>query len=50
MHETLLKLGYILISIDAGNNETYNRLKCNGNDTNYFDLILKNIEEIKEKK
>lgn len=50
MHETLLKLGYILTSIDAGNTETYNKLKCNDNDTNNFDLILKNIEDLNESK
>lgn len=50
IHKTLLKLGYILISIDAGNAETYNKLKCNGNDTNNFDIILKNIEELNESK
>ena len=50
MHEALLKLGYILISIDAGNNKTYNKLKCNGNDTNNFDLILKNIEDLNQSK
>ena len=50
MHETLLKLGYILISIDAGNNETYNKLKCNGKATNNFENILKNIEDLNESK
>lgn len=50
MHETLLKLGYILISIDAGNHETYNKLKCNGSNTNSFETILKNIEDLYESK
>lgn len=50
MHQSLLKMGYILISIDAGNNETYNKLKCNGEETKTFDLILKNIKELNESK
>lgn len=50
MHENLLKMGYILISIDAGNSDTYNQLKCNGKDTGLYEKLLNNIKELCESK
>lgn len=50
MHKTLLKMGYILISIDAGNSETYNQLKCNGKQTSIYNKLLTNIKSLCESK
>lgn len=46
MFDTLIKLKYLLISIDAGNNKTYSALKCNGKDLEVYDNLLDTIEEL----
>lgn len=46
---TVAKLGYVLISIDAGTEETYKKLKSFGTD-NLFDKLLKNIENLNKYK
>ena len=50
MYDTLLKLGYLLISIDAGNSSTYSKLKLQGKKSKKFDKICKSIEELSERK
>ncbi len=50
MYDTLLKMGYLLISIDAGKSTTYSKLKCQGKDTPLFDKILKSIEGLAARK
>lgn len=49
-HETILKMAYVLISVDAGNNETYSNLKCNGKNLNVLDKVFDNIKQLAEKK
>ncbi len=50
MFDTLLKLKYLLISIDAGNNKTYSKLKCNNKETKTFDEIITTIEKLNKMK
>ena len=50
MIPTLLKLKYLLISIDAGNKETYESLKCDGKDSNIYEDLLTNIEKLTKAK
>jgi len=50
MYDVLLKMGYLLISIDAGTTETYSKLKCQGKDIGIFDKILISIEKLSERK
>ena len=50
IHDTLLKMDYILISLDAGENSTYVKLKCNGTDNNEFHTIINNIKALNSKK
>lgn len=50
INDTLLRLGYILISIDAGNSETYNYLKCGDEHTHIYDQVLENIKSLCDRK
>lgn len=50
IHDTLLKMDYILISLDAGENSTYVKLKCNDTDNNEFHTIINNIKALNSKK
>lgn len=44
--DTISKMDYILISVDAGSNETYNKMKNNGKPSNYYDQLIENIEKL----
>jgi sulfatase maturation enzyme AslB (radical SAM superfamily) len=48
--DVLSKLSYINISVDAGSNETYNRLKCSGriSQLNALDNVFSNIHRLKK--
>ena len=50
MYDTILKMGYILISLDAGNDSTYSKLKCMNKDVNTFSNLIKTIEELNIRK
>ncbi len=50
IHDTLLKMDYILISLDAGESSTYVKLKCNDTDNNEFNTIINNIRVLNIKK
>jgi MoaA/NifB/PqqE/SkfB family radical SAM enzyme len=50
MMPTLVKMGYILISIDAGTSSTYSNLKCNSKNLNTFEILLNNIKLLNEYK
>lgn len=50
MFDTILKMKYILISLDAGNRDTYDEIKCQGVKTNYFDQLVTNIIKLAERK
>ena len=50
MFDTILKMKYILISLDAGNSETYNNIKCQGVKTKNYDNILSTIENLNKRK
>lgn len=50
IHDTLLKMDYILISLDAGESSTYVKLKCNDTDNNEFYTIINNIKALNIKK
>lgn len=50
MYETVLKMGYLLISIDAGKSETYSKLKCQNKNTMMFEKVMKTIKELSELK
>lgn len=42
--EVFSKINYVLISLDAANNETYNHMKCSSqNNANCFDQVIRNI-------
>lgn len=45
MFPTLSKLGYILCSIDAGDKNTYSQMKCNGMNTDMYDILIDNISK-----
>lgn len=49
-HDTLLKMDYILISLDAGESFTYVKLKCNDTDNNEFHTIINNMKALNIKK
>lgn len=48
--DTISKMDYILISVDAGNSDTYNKMKNNGKSSNYFEQLMKNIERLNDYK
>lgn len=50
--DTMANINYVLISIDAANNETYNFMKCSGlsQTEKRVDLILKNIAQLNDEK
>ena len=48
--EEILKMDYVLISIDAGNSETYTKLKCNGIENKNFEKVINNIVELSKAK
>ncbi|RKA27965.1 Anaerobic sulfatase-maturating enzyme [Listeria monocytogenes] len=48
--DTLLKMKYILISLDAGNKETYDFLKNQGKPTNNFEKVFQNLELLVRRK
>lgn len=50
MYDIVLKMGYILISLDAGNNSTYSKLKCLNDNKNTYDKLIKTIKELSERK
>lgn len=50
MFDTILKMKYILISLDAGNSETYNNIKCLGAKTDYYNNLLITIENLDKRK
>ena len=50
MFDTLLKMGYLLISVDAGKNSTYSKLKCQGKDHKMLDKVLDTIEKLSKRK
>lgn len=47
---SILRMSYVLISIDAGNNDTYCKMKCDNKNSDIFDKLLKNIELLAKKK
>lgn len=49
-HEIILKMAYVLISIDAGKEETYSKLKCDGRNLGYLNKVFNNIKDLAEKK
>ncbi len=46
MFDTLIKLKYLLISVDAGNATTYSKLKCDNKDFQTFDELLETMEKL----
>lgn len=50
IQKEILKMDYVLISIDAGNAKTYIRLKCNGKENGTFEKVLNNIESLSKQK
>lgn len=48
--DSILRMSYVLISIDAGNNDTYCKMKCDNKKSNIFDNLLKNIKLLAKKK
>lgn len=50
IQKEILKMDYVLISIDAGNAKTYTRLKCNGKENGTFEKVLNNIESLSKQK
>lgn len=50
MFETLLKMGYLLISVDAGKGSTYSKLKCQDKNSKMLDKVLYAIEKLSERK
>lgn len=50
MYDTVLKMGYILISLDAGNSKTYSKLKCLNKNSNVFDKVINTIRELNIRK
>ena len=46
----ILKMDYVLVSIDAGKNETYSKLKCNNQNQEMLNKVLKNIENLSKAK
>lgn len=50
MYDTVLKLGYVLISLDAGNKSTYSKLKCMGKNEKMFDKVIETIEGLSKLK
>jgi len=50
MYDTLLKMGYLLISIDAGKSSTYSKLKCQNKNDKMFDKVLNSIEGLSNRK
>ncbi len=50
MYDTVLKMGYLLISLDAGTAETYSKLKCLGKNNKSFYKVIKMIEELNIRK
>lgn len=50
MFDSILKMKYILISLDAGEKETYDKIKCQNVRTNYFENLIKNIEKLANRK
>lgn len=49
-HDIILKMAYVLISIDAGKEETYSKLKCDGRNFNMLDKVFQNIKNLSNKK
>ena len=49
-HDIILKMAYVLISIDAGKEETYSKLKCDGRNFNMLDKVFQNIQNLSNKK
>lgn len=50
MYDTVLKMGYLLISVDAGNPKTYSMLKCQNNNLEMFDKVLNTIKGLSKRK
>lgn len=50
MYDTVLKMNYLLISVDAGNLKTYSKLKCQNKNPKMLDKILNTISSLSEKK
>lgn len=44
--DTILKMNYVLISLDAGTQKTYDELKMNGVQTNSFHKVIQNIKDL----
>lgn len=49
-HNIILKMAYVLISIDAGNEQTYSNLKCDGKNLKMLNKVFNNIKALSEKK
>ena len=49
-HSTILKMAYVLISIDAGNESTYSKLKCAGKKLKMLNNVFNNIKSLSDKK
>ena len=50
MFDTLLKMSYLLISVDAGKGSTYSKLKCQDKNDKMLDKVLNTIEKLSERK
>ncbi len=46
IYSVLLKMDYILISMDAGSNDVYSKLKCSGKDTQMLSNLINTIKEL----
>lgn len=49
-YETLLKMNYILISLDAGTKETYSKLKAPDKKEDFFGRVIENIMHLNNEK
>ena len=50
MYDIVLKMQYILISLDAGTSKTYSKLKCLNKNTDTFNKIINTIKELNDRK
>ncbi len=48
--DTVLKMSYVLISLDAGTKKTYSRLKTMNKELNTFDNLILTIQKLNERK
>lgn len=49
-HSTILKMAYVLISVDAGKETTYSKLKCDGRNLKMLNMVFDNIKALSDKK